>query len=207
MDPQKNATNSTPFDEGQALSSQDGAQQPAVPPQPQDGGQEVTVNFNQDQGIPQATRPGGLGNMPSITPDPSQQQAGVQSPAASQPGFDQSSSAGFGQPAPAAPLQFDPTAPVAPGAQPPLQPQDPYGPAAPAPQPGQPFPPAIDPAAQSPAVSTPEQPQFGQTDPAQQSAVPPVAPVPGVKADKKTIIILAAVAVVLVTAIAVLIFV
>jgi hypothetical protein len=78
-----------------------------------------------------------------------------------------------------------------------MTPQDPY--ATPAPQ-------VPAPAIQNPQpFDTQTQPQpLGQPDANQ--GVPPTAPAPATKADKKTVIILGVVAVVLVAAIAVLIF-
>jgi hypothetical protein len=201
MDPQKNASNPAPFPGGQVpLSAQDDGQPKPSAAQPaQNAPQEVTVDFSQGQETTPAesSRPGGLNNMPSITPE-------VPAPGAMPPVND-----GLNRPA-----DSQASAPFggAPAGQP-LQPQDPFAAQQPA-QPGA-FPLAGGPAPQGGFDTPPNQPAqpgqpFGDQAPGlgqPQSPVPPVAPVPGIKNDKKTIIILAVVAVVLIVAIAVLVFV
>jgi hypothetical protein len=202
MDPQKNASNPAPYPDGQVpLGAQDNGQQPVAAQPARDASQEVMVDFSQGQETTPAesSRPGGLGNMPSITPEApapggvpiATDNNGLEQPAASQPQFGQPAPMpGQGSPTPSA---QDPFASTQPG-----QPDGAFPAPAGAPQGGIGTQPP-QPAAQQP-LGNPA-PAFDQ----QQSAVPPVAPVPTGKGDKKTIFILAGVAVVLIVAIAVLI--
>lgn len=227
MDPQKNASSPSSFNPGQPQPGQGDSfqstsmqpEQPATPPGALQPAQEVTVDFNQDAqnaGQP-ATQPStsfGMGGMPSIGSDvPGAAPGGPAGPGFGGPaqpdgmpgqgmgqaplagpadgGFGAAPGAGpapMGQPG-GLPPQGDPGF-GAPGAG--AVPQQPGSPAAPGgfgAQPGQP---------------QPQQAAFMNPDP--QPAVPATAPATSVKADKKTIMILACVAVVLIAAIAVLLF-
>jgi hypothetical protein len=193
MDPQKNAPSPAPYNPGQQPQTpqDDGFQstsmenEQSVPAQPATGqpAEEVTVDFHDTQNAEQpATQPTdaftGAGGMPSIT-----------SEAAAPTPVDGQVSEGT-QPSEVAPNPAVPGQPAAPA-------QDAFTPA-----PGQP-------ATQAPAGQPdPQAHQAAFMDPTQdqQPAVPGTVPTTGIKADKKTVIILAVVAVVLIAAIAVLIF-
>lgn len=197
MDPQKNPSNPAAPSDGQLPPNTPDDNQPAAVPSP--GSQEVTVDFSQGP----AAAP--TDTLPTNAP----QAAGMADPAnpTAVPGTD--------------PLTGMP--PVA-GVQQPGQPQDPFA----SPQPGQPsaMPPAGEGFGGAPAPSpdgsqagygAPMQPgqpgpqPFGAPDPSagfdpQQSAVPPVAPaVPAKANEKKTVLVLAGVAVLLIAAIIVLV--
>jgi hypothetical protein len=216
MDPQKNASSPAPFNPGQPRPSQDDGFQstsmqsepPATVPASGQPPEEVTVDFSQEaqnagQPVTQPSNTFNNNDMPSITSEapgavPPPTSGGIPGQAFSQPptggaipdaGFNPASQPG----GPAQPAGMPDQGPT--GFDAPAQPGNPAIPGAPqgfgAAQPG-------------PEQSQPQPAAF--MDPNHQPTVPATAPTPGIKADKKTIMILAAVAVVLIAAIAVLIF-
>lgn len=226
MDPQKNTTNPSPF----------AGNEPAATPQQNPSSQEVTVSLNQDvpaAGQPagpalnptfgaQQTPAGGGFDTASIASDaPAAGLGGGPSPAQPTP------DAGFNAPAPAA--GFDASQPASTlGA--PMDPQAgqssdmPQNPSFGAPasadplagaNQGQPVPnpafgPAPNPTFGGQPQDTPVQPAFGQQPPpalgSEQAGIPQTVPVGGKSGDKRTVLILMGVALVLIVAIALLIF-
>jgi hypothetical protein len=211
MDPQKNPQTPT----------QDDDQRPAALHMPADSDSpEVTVDFSQTApgAAPAAQTDGGSTDMPSLGVEPAAPAAGVPAGAQTAAGNDPfgTSQAPANDPNGAAngmpPVAAGPGIPGM-GATDPAQAQaplqDPY--ASPnsatqmpvADQPLSSFPGPSDPGAVNPPSS--QNQSFGA--PAdQQSPVPPTAPVSSVKADKKTIAILGVVAMVLIAAISILVF-